>query len=176
MNPALIVIFGLPGVGKTTACRMLSRSFPELYYADTRSDPRWKSLPMYEVCSLAYLEHGRGKHLLTDGTLPRVRPRDRFIRNVLQRCGEHVRFAATLSIMIHDDDFDVLSTRRKRSPDEYAELMAELEPGSSVGDFARYTADPEERTNPDERARRLEGLIRGWLLERGLCQVGCDQP
>lgn len=161
----LIVLHGLPGVGKTTVCRELDERYPELFYADIGASSEMGEKPMFEICISLFGRAGPGQSLLTEGVLLKRRYRDKFIAEVIRGVKKtyQVDLVSPCVIYVNERDMDFLSTRRNRSVEDYLAMYNELETGSRDFDYVDYRTDSDERQDLEERLRRLESIITPQL-------------
>lgn len=145
----------LPGVGKTAVCRRLAERCLDLHYVDLGKNPDFRNRPIAEICIDQYRIHGDGRSLITEGFLPKAGARDKLAKKVLEACGLDM----ALIVGLDETDMEFLSTRRRRSSQEYELKRRKIEFGSRHYDYIHYMSTPDERASVDERAERLIGLL-----------------
>lgn len=160
MNERLFVLMhGLPGVGKTTACRKLSELCADLFYADMGAHPEFRKRSMMEICAELYVRNDCRGSLITEGVFLTKQHRDGFIEYVSSTIGAQcgVTFDRRLIVYLRETDMAFMSRRRRnRTPEEYRTLLDSIETGSDVADYVVYDSMPGER---DELTARVSGLL-----------------
>ncbi|MBN1607195.1 MAG: hypothetical protein JW940_11225 [Polyangiaceae bacterium] len=121
---------------------------------------------MIDICVREYLAHGGGQHLLTEGVMAKRRHRDAFVKAVAARCS----LARALMLYVREDDLEFMTTRRRRSAEEYQALTDKIEVGSGKYDYVVYQSDAEERRDIDVRTSRVGFVLAKRLQSRGILE------
>jgi hypothetical protein len=167
MEPAIVLLHGLPGAGKTTVSRLIAEASSDFLFVDLGSHPEFRDRPMYEICEEEYLAKGDGKSLITEGVLGGKSGRDRFVSKLIEGTAETEHpLVGGLIVFLDEGDLEVLAGRRNRKVEYYAEMRAEIEEGSEDFDYVHYRPRPDEQGHPEVRAERLLEIIRERLRAR----------
>jgi adenylate kinase family enzyme len=158
MNISLFVIHGLPGAGKTTLCTALAKAMPSIFFADIGAEMRSTGRRMVDLITERYRNEGARRSLLTEGVLPRRRPRDKFVERLIADLSlEHgITFSGSLVAFL-DENVELMSRRRNRSADEYREMRVGLQTGSSRHEYLIYDA---ARLDGGDLAIRCENFVK----------------
>lgn len=148
----IFILCGLPGVGKTSICNWLSKSFPERFcYVNIAQDPLFRENAMSDIVIEKYTGVGLGRDLITEGHLERVIPREKFCKSLVNSFNLP---AGNLKLVyLCCKELHALSDRRLRSIQDYQELSNRFEVGSHSFLFETFIQKPEYSI--DECARRL---------------------
>jgi predicted ATPase len=162
MKP-MLVLYGLPGAGKTTLCRALGEH--GFFYADMTQHPLWaeKTVPYWRMALEQYLQHGQNQPFLTEGVLAHRYRRDYFADRIWRKLGGEARFLSPIivhlaeSITTLDDRRPWRNRKHIKSGGEtssYQDLAAQQETGS---DLFRHVE------LPGDKYRSVEERV-GWIL------------
>jgi hypothetical protein len=165
MKPALILLHGLPGAGKTTAARLMAELDPEIFFVDWGSHPEFGKRPVRTILAEEYLALADGRSMITEGVFEDRRSRDRLVSSVIAAAAESAcPLRAGVIVYLDEEDSEVLATRRSKPAGFYAEKRVDVVEGSELFPWIRYSTSqaPDE---PRDRARELLRLI-GQALER----------
>jgi hypothetical protein len=156
----LILVHGLPDVGKTTLCQGLAAD-GRFAHIDMGRDPRFRSMPMADLAALMIAEADRGQSIfLIEACVPNRRWRDRFVRRVLDASeAAGVIFARALIVYLHEPDEAFLTSRWDRD----MEIKAAIEPGSDRHAYLTYESTVDEREDKEKRRDRVLGLLAPFL-------------
>jgi GTPase SAR1 family protein len=137
----MLVLYGLPGAGKTTLCRALADH--GFCYADITQHPLWdeKTVPYWRMAFEMYQQNGNGNGFLTEGVLGDRARRDHFVDRIWKKLGAENRFEKPLIIHVKEC-ISILDSRRpgrnRRSlknggqTASYSELEAAEQIGSDI--------------------------------------------
>jgi GTPase SAR1 family protein len=115
MTYKFILLYGLPGAGKTTLCDAISEQRKDVMYANLAAHPKFNQLPL-ELVLAAQIRAFDAKpvHILVEGCFPKIKLRERLIRDYSKcRIG---------SCVFLDETCETLSTRRNRTKAAYSYL------------------------------------------------------
>lgn len=165
MRRTFLLLHGLPGVGKTTLCRIFSELRSDFFYADMAAHADFRNRAMWEICATEYIAHGLSKSLITDAWAPKIGFRDRFVSRVQEaiRDNSSVGFDCARIVYLSEDDDALLSSRRNRSPEEYSALREEIEVGSKNYSYHFFDSVPGE--SAEDRAVRFSRCLDRWVDE-----------
>jgi hypothetical protein len=151
MEPkSFVVIYGLPGAGKTSLCKWLADS-GEFFYANLGEDPRFgQGMSMWRLALDLYETNGGGKAFITEGVLGTRENRDRFAENIWRKINgrKGLTFAAPVFFLLKESLATLNQRRPSRSVDAYQELEDKLEIGSDK--FQHFVLDVEQNPGLDD--------------------------
>lgn len=127
--PALILIYGLPGAGKTSLAAELSRS--GWSFANLARHPEFRRRPMAELAAELFSQQPSPKGLVVEAVLASRASRIQFLDRIQQlRAGaEGGAFDRVVTFFLSESPA-VLSRRRNRTAAQYEELLRTIEIGN----------------------------------------------
>jgi hypothetical protein len=120
MTPKFVLLYGLPGAGKTTLCDTISKIRDDVVYCNIGSHPQFNKIPIEKVIGELVGEYDNSPvHIVIEGCFPNRTMRQRILK----------LFAGKRKgVMVHvKESLETLSTRRVRSVDEYQKLQDKIQ-------------------------------------------------
>jgi GTPase SAR1 family protein len=123
----LVVIYGLPGSGKSALANELAKKHQEIDYLDLAAHQRFREWSMIATFGDLVKSANPTFGVVTEGAMPNLRPRERFISAARETLG--IEPSEVLVVQL-DESVEVLSTRRNRTTEEYQLLREAQQVGS----------------------------------------------
>lgn len=154
----IIVLYGLPGAGKSSLARHIGEHCPGYFFADVASHPLFGEQPMHLCATDLYRAGGRGRHLVTEGVLRTPEVRNRFARNVHKTLSTDKRyiFRVPRLVLVNERPETLSSRRPARGLAGYEAMMSDFLVGS--GQYPHAVLDGERFDSLEARA--------AWLLDQ----------
>ena len=128
----IIILYGLPGAGKSSLAQYIGENCPGYYFADVASHPRFGHELMYQCVIDLYNDHGRGRHLVTEGVLRTPEIRNRFAHRIYKALSptRPMTFRMPRLVFVDERSATLSSRRPSRKVAAYEEMMTDFVVGS----------------------------------------------